>query len=124
MAPKPHMNLTLKEAYKFIAPSISYDQAKIIQCKDIPSSKSMFIWKLVLDKLPTNDNLMYKGCQIPYRCNLCKSNIETSKHLFFNAVSQRKFGFGSTQLSTYIIFHNFQKIGGQLVSLIGPRNVP
>jgi hypothetical protein len=34
-------------------------------------------------KLPTDENLILRGCHLPSVCNLCFQNAETSFHLFF-----------------------------------------
>ncbi|WJX71700.1 hypothetical protein P8452_55669 [Trifolium repens] len=64
--------LTLKEAYKFKShawPTLSW--ASYIWSVDIPPAKSLLVWRLMLDKLPTDENLRQRGCQIPSVCNLC-----------------------------------------------------
>jgi hypothetical protein len=35
------------------------------------------------DKLPTDDNLLLRGCHLPSVCNLCFQQVESSFHLFF-----------------------------------------
>jgi len=57
--------------------------AKNIWCFDIPPSNSMFMWRLMHENIPTDENLMQRGCYIPSRCSLCLMNSETSFHLFF-----------------------------------------
>jgi ribonuclease HI len=77
--------LTLKEAYKFKShawPTLSW--ASYIWSVDIPPAKSLLVWRLMLDKLPTDENLRQRGCQIPSVCNLCHRYEETSSHLFFS----------------------------------------
>lgn len=49
----------------------------------IPPSKPLLIWRSLNNKLPTDDKLSTKGCYLSSMCNLCNSNIETSKHIFF-----------------------------------------
>jgi ribonuclease HI len=34
-------------------------------------------------KMPTDENLMARGCAIPSMCNLCNNQVESSFHLFF-----------------------------------------
>lgn len=75
--------LTLKEAYNFkkhCFPKVSW--AKFIWSKDIPPSKSLLAWRLMLNKLPTDDNLQSRGCLLPSICSLCYKNAETCNHLF------------------------------------------
>jgi len=76
--------LTLKDAYVFKKhhfPKVPW--AKIIWSKDIPPSKSILVWRLMLNKLPTDDNLAARGCHLPSMCSLCNMNEESSFHLFF-----------------------------------------
>lgn len=77
--------LNLKQAYHFKLqrhPELSW--AKTIWNADIPPSKSLMVWRLMHNKIPTDENLMERGCQIPSVCNLCLNNTETSSHLFFS----------------------------------------
>jgi ribonuclease HI len=77
--------LQLKEAYLFISHTWQeLHWAKIIWCADIPPSKSLFVWRLMNDKVPTDENLKFRGCFIPSMCNLCNSHEESSFHLFFD----------------------------------------
>jgi len=76
--------LTLKEAYDFKKHHLTkVPWAKIIWSKDIPPSKSMLVWRLMLNKLPTDENLAARGCLLPSMCSLCNMNEESSFHLFF-----------------------------------------
>jgi len=77
--------ITLKEAYNFKkSNSAKLTWAKLIWSNDVPPFKSLMVWRLMLDKLPTDDNLLSKGCQLPSMCSLCHSTAETSFHLFFD----------------------------------------
>ena len=76
--------LSLKDAYKFkkgIFTKVPW--AKLIWSADIPPSKSLLVWRLMLDKVPTDDILTIRGCHLPSMCSLCSSCAETSIHLFF-----------------------------------------
>jgi len=76
--------LSLKEAYEFKKnqfPKLSW--TSLIWSKDIPPSKSIMVWRLMLDKLPTDDNLTLRGCSFPSMCSLCFKTNETAFHLFF-----------------------------------------
>jgi len=76
--------LSLKDAYSFKKhPATKKHWAKTIWCKDIPLSKSLLAWRIMYDKLPTDDNLMARGCILPSMCFLCSNSLETSFHLFF-----------------------------------------
>jgi ribonuclease HI len=35
------------------------------------------------EKIPTDENLMTRGCEIPSMCNFCNNHVETSFHIFF-----------------------------------------
>jgi len=76
--------LTLKDAYEYKRhhpPKTLW--AKSIWSKDIPPAKSLLAWRIMHDKVPTDDNLMSRGSLIPSMCSLCLSNNESTFHLFF-----------------------------------------
>jgi hypothetical protein len=35
------------------------------------------------NKIPTDDNLMLRGCVLPSMCSFCKMNVESTFHIFF-----------------------------------------
>jgi hypothetical protein len=77
-------DLQLKEAYNFKLQHLQdMHWAKVIWSSDIPPSKSFLVWRLMHGKIPTDENLMLKGCLIPSMCNLCSKHVESSFHLFF-----------------------------------------
>lgn len=45
-------------------------------------SKSLLFWKIDLNKIPSDDNLINRGCNMVSWYDLCHSNNETSSHLF------------------------------------------
>jgi hypothetical protein len=76
--------LSLKEAYEFKRkhfPILSW--GKTIWSRDIPPSRSLLAWRIMLDKVPTDDKLSERGCNMPSMCSLCSCNQETMFHLFF-----------------------------------------
>jgi hypothetical protein len=76
-------DLQLKEAYVFKNQQFQeLNWAKAIWSPDIPPSKSLLVWRMH-EKVPTDENLMSRGCYIPSMCNLCKAQVETSFHIFF-----------------------------------------
>lgn len=77
-------HLTLKDVYTFKkTPGTKKHWASTIWCKDIPPSKSLLAWRLMHDKVPTDEKLMERGCNLPSMCSLCSMHSETSFHLFF-----------------------------------------
>jgi ribonuclease HI len=76
--------LELKHAYSFKVQQFQDLQwAKLIWIPDIPPSKALLVWRLMHQKVPTDENLMIRGCSIPSMCNLCSCHSESSFHLFF-----------------------------------------
>ncbi|PNY03176.1 ribonuclease H [Trifolium pratense] len=77
-------DLTLRQAYLFKDHQLPQLQwAKTIWCKDIPPSKSLVAWRLMHRKLPTDENLLLRGCNLPSMCSMCLKEVESSFHLFF-----------------------------------------
>jgi hypothetical protein len=75
-------SLSFKDAYHYhcnVSQNIS--SAKIIWNISIPPSKSLMVWRSLHNKLPTDDNLSARGCQLPSMCSLCKKGQETTSHL-------------------------------------------
>ncbi|GAU13228.1 hypothetical protein TSUD_245980 [Trifolium subterraneum] len=59
-------NQSLKEAYSFQCPAPqNIHWAKSIWHQAIPPSKSLLVWRCFHGKLPTDDNLILKGCNLP-----------------------------------------------------------
>lgn len=42
------------------------------------------MWRILLDRMPTDDQLIKRGCSIPSICSLCNSSSESSSHLFLD----------------------------------------
>ena len=52
-------------------------------CKAAPQKVNLFVWRLLRDKLPTRDNLQFRGVVIPSPlCPACNFFPETVDHLF------------------------------------------
>jgi hypothetical protein len=59
--------LTFKDAYLFnYSTTQNISWANLIWNQSIPLSKSMILWRCLLNKLPTDDNTLARGCQFPY----------------------------------------------------------
>jgi ribonuclease HI len=77
-------DLKLKDAYLFKSQQVQeLSWAKAIWNKDIPPSKSLLAWRIMHNKVPTDENLKSRGCSIPSMCNLCSRHEESSFHIFF-----------------------------------------
>jgi ribonuclease HI len=77
-------DLSLKEAYLFkMQHSQDLVWAKLIWSIAIPPSKSLLVWRLMYDKLPTDENLMIRGCYLPSMCSICKNQVDSTFHVFF-----------------------------------------
>jgi len=75
--------LTARLAHMFLwPPLVRLDWLTIIWRTCIPPSQSFVFWRLMLSKLPTDDNLQTRGCTIVSVCVLCYQHAETSSHLF------------------------------------------
>lgn len=78
-------DLSFKDAYSFLNPSnhpITW--GKVIWSNCVPPSKSFLCWRLLHNKMPCDDNLCKRGCNIVSMCSLCGVAVETSDHLFLN----------------------------------------
>jgi ribonuclease HI len=77
-------DLQLKEAYLFKMQQFQdLSWANLIWSTDIPPSKSLLVWRIMQEKVPTDENLLCRGCHIPSMCNLCNNHVESSFHIFF-----------------------------------------
>ncbi|GJV31360.1 RNA-directed DNA polymerase, eukaryota, reverse transcriptase zinc-binding domain protein [Tanacetum coccineum] len=49
----------------------------------IPIKVNIFLWKLLLNKLPTRVNLDWRGIDVPsILCPICQEDVETANHIF------------------------------------------
>ena len=77
--------LTAKMAHMFLRPPlVRLDWPAIIWRTCIPPSYSFVFWRLMLSKLPTDENLRTRGCHIVFVCVLCYKHAETASHLFLD----------------------------------------
>jgi ribonuclease HI len=78
-------DLQLKDAYCFKFQQFQeLPWAKLIWSSDIPPSKSLLVWRLMHDKVPTDEQLIRRGCYMPSMCSLCFKQAESTFHLFFD----------------------------------------
>ncbi|XP_019459896.1 PREDICTED: uncharacterized protein LOC109359653 [Lupinus angustifolius] len=77
--------LTLKTAYSFFKPRIrQLSWCKLIWSSSIPPTKSFNTWRLVNNKMPTDENLQKRGIPMASICTLCHTAAENSPHLFLH----------------------------------------
>ncbi|XP_058732705.1 uncharacterized protein LOC131604270 [Vicia villosa] len=75
--------LSIKHAYKLL---MNNKTDKIFSWPwdtDVAPAHSMVCWRLLHNKLPTDDNLKIRGFSFPFVCSLCCGHMESSTHLFF-----------------------------------------
>ncbi|KAK0607544.1 hypothetical protein LWI29_016439 [Acer saccharum] len=53
-----------------------------VWCRFIPPSHSALTWRLLLDRLPTEDHFCKVGFHLASRCSVCGVSSESSDHLF------------------------------------------
>ncbi|GJR97829.1 RNA-directed DNA polymerase, eukaryota, reverse transcriptase zinc-binding domain protein [Tanacetum coccineum] len=69
-----------------LAPSTVWD-------KNIPRKVNIFIWRLILGRLPHRLNLSSRGIDIQaISCPSCNGNVESSNHIFLSVILPRTFG--------------------------------
>ncbi|XP_019431829.1 PREDICTED: uncharacterized protein LOC109338932 [Lupinus angustifolius] len=78
-------SLSMKMAFS----TFSINQNSLFWCKliwtdFIPPSRSFLVWRLIHARLPTDENLMIRGCAMASICSLCFKHTENSSHLFLN----------------------------------------
>ncbi|GJW68358.1 RNA-directed DNA polymerase, eukaryota, reverse transcriptase zinc-binding domain protein [Tanacetum coccineum] len=58
--------------------------------KTLPRKVNVFMWRLMLDRLPHRLNLSSCGIDIPsISCPSCNGNVESSNHIFFDCVNAK-----------------------------------
>ncbi|KAF1888701.1 hypothetical protein Lal_00036742, partial [Lupinus albus] len=105
--------LTKKDAYAFIKPSNNpLNWCKSIWSSYIPPSNSFLTWRLMLKRLPTDENLMRIGIPLASICSLCLVEEETFAHC--------KFAFTLWQwLSSLVVFNfNHSSVSNLLDSIV------
>lgn len=84
--------LSFKDAYLFKSPNAqNVKWSKFIWNKDIPPTKSLICWRLMHQRLPTDENLMIRGCSLASICSNCNMEAENSFHVFFECLFAKQF---------------------------------
>ena len=77
--------LLLPHLYLKLTPSLTSPFGKKIWKLPIPQKTKVFIWKLLLNRLPTLDNISTKTSNnISITCVLCNKEPESLTHLFYH----------------------------------------
>jgi len=77
--------LSFKDAFLFkTGTGQNINWAKTLRCPNIPPSESLLVCRLLLKKLPTDENLSLRDSYLPSMCSSCHSQVENSLHLFFD----------------------------------------
>jgi len=77
-------DLTHSLAYKnLVGNGQKVPWAKMFWNVYIPPSRSFITWRLLHNKLPTDDNLRKRGCPIVSICCFCMQSAESSHHILF-----------------------------------------
>jgi len=78
-------DLSFKDAFLFKLPALQkIPWAKHIWSPEIPPSKSLLVWRIMHNRMPTDENLSIRGCTMASICNNCFSASETTLHLFLH----------------------------------------
>lgn len=79
--------LTSKIAFSSLfgnGPKVSW--ATIIWNSYIPPSRAFITWRLLHNKIPTDENLRKRGCIIVSGCCFCLKQAKSSSHIFFDCI--------------------------------------
>ncbi|WJX28821.1 hypothetical protein P8452_17498 [Trifolium repens] len=83
--PSKDGTLSAKQAYYFLYTAQPHvDWTGWIWHTFVPPSSSFIAWRCFHDKMPTDENLIKRGCIVVSGCNLCLSNSKTTTHLFLS----------------------------------------
>lgn len=77
--------LSFKEGFTLFEPNQALcNWTKLIWNRLIPPSKSFVAWKLVHNRIPTNDQMQKRGCMLASIYCICHSAAETADNIFLN----------------------------------------
>lgn len=105
-------DLLMKEAYEFKNQQLqTLHWVKCIWSKDIPPARSLFAWRFMHNKVPTDENLMLRDCNIPSLCSICFKSSETSFHLFFECyLATKLWSWLASTIKTPLLFSSKEDI--------------
>jgi ribonuclease HI len=83
--------LSAKQAFQHLyPPQQAASWANWIWHNFVPPSSSFIAWRCFHDKMPTDENLLARGCVVVSACALCLSSFETTPHLFLQCEFSRQ----------------------------------
>lgn len=89
---------------------------KLIWNAHIPPSRSLLLWRVIHNRLPTDENLATRGLPYPSMCSNCFKHVENSEHLFFSC----PFAVHLWRHLSSVLVHNFQSLDDIWIALNKP----
>ncbi|XP_058733822.1 uncharacterized protein LOC131605491 [Vicia villosa] len=80
---KAHIMMKEGKIHDQVADILGLSNANLAWDKDSASAHSVFVLRLMHNRIPTDENLTLQGFSFPYKCSICLGSIKTSDHLFF-----------------------------------------
>ena len=77
-------SITFKDAFSFFNNFQELNWVKQLWQSFVPPRVSCTAWKILNGKIPTHDQMQKRGFILASRCELCKSNGESSSHVFIH----------------------------------------
>lgn len=78
-------HLTNKLAYSFLSAAGQHvNWHKIVWNAYVPPTRAFIWWRFLHNRIPTDENLRKRGCQIVSICCFCRRQAETSNHIFLH----------------------------------------
>lgn len=78
-------HLTNKLAYSFLSAAGQHvNWHKIVWIAYVPPTRAFICWRFLHNRIPTDENLRKRGCQIVSICCFCRRQAETSNHIFLH----------------------------------------
>nr|KYP57260.1 Transposon TX1 uncharacterized [Cajanus cajan] len=86
---EPSREFSVKSAYKLLTSQrTTNERQKLFVCMwklHVPPKVSLFVWRLLINALPTKENLLRRNIQVEPQhrlCVFCRASLETAPHLF------------------------------------------
>ncbi|XP_058733339.1 uncharacterized protein LOC131604944 [Vicia villosa] len=78
-------DLSLKQAYgRYEKRNQVVPWANFVWNKHVPPVYAIVVWKVLCNRLPTDDNFTIRGFYGPSICSLCGANSDSLQHIFFD----------------------------------------